>query len=134
MLAAGCARQPPPPPTNTATTGEVERIVRQALVLDAARDPAADSLYAPEAVVVANARVRLGAPRYAGIGATGRVTIAAATVTLHGSFAWAMVDYRWINTAQRLAEAGRATVILEERLGRWRVVHANSSQLLPWDR
>lgn len=117
-----------------ATTGEVEALVRRAVALDAARDTAADALYAPEALVVANARVRFAAPRFAGIGYGGRVTVAAASVTLHGRFAWAMLDYRWINAEQRQAEAGRATFVLEERAGAWSIIHAHSSQLLPWDR
>jgi hypothetical protein len=133
VLAAACARPRATIPAASGTTGQVEDIVRLALTLDAARDRAADSLYAPEAIVVANARVRLSPPRFAVMGSAGRVTIAAATVTLHGTFAWAMVDYRWINPTQRQADAGRATFVLEERLGRWRIIHAHSSQLLPWD-
>jgi ketosteroid isomerase-like protein len=45
-----------------------------------------------------------------------------------------MVDYRWLNVETRQAEAGRATLVLEQRPGAWRIVHAHSSQLLPWDR
>lgn len=126
----------PPSPSAVGTSGEVQALVRQALTLDAAADRAADSLYAPDAVVIANARARLAAPRFAGIGYGGRVTVLAATVTVAGRFAWVMVDYRWINAQQRLAEAGRATFVCEQREGGagWRIVHAHSSQLLPWDR
>jgi len=91
-------------------------------------------LYAQEALVVANARVRSAAPRFAGVGYGGRVTVAAANVTLAGRFAWAMVDYRWVNPAQNQAEAGRATFICEEKPGGWRIIHAHSSQVLPWER
>jgi hypothetical protein len=122
------------PFTAVATTSDVDRIVRQALLFDAARDAGADSLYAPDAIVIANARVRLGHPRYAGVGYGGRVTVAAATVTLHGEFAWAMLDYRWINIEQRQAEVGRATFALARRPSGWKIIHAHSSQLLPWDR
>ena len=122
------------PASATTTSSAVQAIVRDALTLDAARDARADSLYAPDAIVVANARVRLGSPRFAGVGYGGRVTVATAAVTLHGTFAWAMVDYRWFNAEQRQAEAGRATFVLENRPGGWRIVHAHSSQLLPWDR
>ena len=83
-------------------------MARQALLLDAKGDRAADTLYAPEALVVANARVRLATPRFAGIGYGGRVTVAAAQVTLEGRFAWVLVDYRWINSERNQAEAGRA--------------------------
>jgi ketosteroid isomerase-like protein len=86
------------------------------------------------ALVVANGRVRLGAPRFAGIGYGGRVTVAAASVTLEGRFAWVVVDYRWLNAQRGQAEAGRATFICEQKSGGWRIVHVHSSQLLPWDR
>jgi hypothetical protein len=86
---------------------------------------AADTLYAPDAVVVANARVRLAAPRLAGVGPSGQVTVLAATVTLEGRFAWVLLDYRWINAQQRQAEAGRATFVLQRRERGWK---------LPWDR
>lgn len=116
------------------TTGQVEELVRQAFALDAAGDRGADTLYAPEALIVANARLRLGAPRFAGVGLGGRVTVAAATVTLQGRLAWVMVDYRWINAERRLAEVGRATFICEEKAGGWKIVHVHSSQPLPWER
>ena len=86
---------------------------------------AADTLYAPDVVVVANARVRLAAPRLAGVGPSGQVTVLAATVTLEGRFAWVLLDYRWINAQQRQAEAGRATFVLQRRERGWK---------LPWDR
>src|SRR3989442_9816942 len=41
------------------TPDMVQEMARQALLLDAKGDRAADTLYAPEALVVANARVRL---------------------------------------------------------------------------
>jgi len=83
---------------------------------------------------VANARVRFAAPRFAGVGHGGRITVAAATVTLEGRFAWVMVDYRWTSSQQNVAEAGRATFICEEKPKGWKIVHVHSSQLLPWDR
>jgi ketosteroid isomerase-like protein len=117
-----------------ATPDEIEALARLAVRLDAAGDRAADTLYTPDAVVVGNARIRLAAPRFAGISYGGQVTIAAATVTLEGRFAWVMMDYRWINPQQRLAEAGRATFVCERRERGWKIVHVHSSQLLPWDR
>src|SRR2546430_13441400 len=53
---------------------QMQAIARQALALDAAGDRAADTLYAPDALVVANARVRFAAPRFAGVGHGGRIT------------------------------------------------------------
>lgn len=132
----GCvSRKPsrPAPRTALGIPDRIDAIVRQALALDATADRAADTLYAPDALVVANARVRLAPPRFAGIGYGGRVTVAAVTVTLEGRFAWVLVDYRWYNLAQNQAEAGRASFICSQTAGGWRIVHAHSSQLLPWD-
>jgi len=117
-----------------ATPDAIETMARLAIGLDAKSDPKGDSLYAPDAVVVANARVRLAAPRLAGVGAGGQVTVLGATVTLEGRFAWVLLDYRWTNVQQRLAEAGRATLVFEQRERGWKIVHLHSSQLLPWDR
>jgi len=116
--------------------GDVQALVRLALTLDAAADRAADTLYAADAIVVANARARLAAPRFAGVSLGGQVTVAAATATVEGRFAWAMVDYRWVDAARRLAEAGRATFVCEYQGGErgWKIVHVHSSQLLPWER
>ena len=112
----------------------VEGMAREALILDASGAHAADTLYASEALVIANARARLAAPRFAGIGYGGRVTVAAASATLEGRFAWVVVDYRWVNSQANQAEAGRATFLCEQRPGGWKIVHVHSSQVLPWDR
>ena len=116
-------------------TDEVQSMVELALTLDAAGDAHADTLYAPDALVIENARVRLAAPRYAGISVgSGRVTTTVASATVEGRMAWVLVDYRWTNAAARRAEAGRATIILEKQSnGRWKIVHAHSSQPLPWE-
>lgn len=139
LLLAACttSRQRLPsvaPQTARATPQRIEEMVRHAIQLDAAADRAADTLYAPGSLVVANARVRFAAPRFAGVGYGGKVTIAAATVTLEGRFAWVIMDYRWFNLERNQAEAGRATCVLEEQPRGWRIVHAHSSQVLPWDR
>ena len=114
---------------------DVEAVVRLALALDAAGDARADTLYASDALVIGNARVRLTAPRFAGIvsGNRGRVTVTAANATVEGRIAWVLVDYRWVNPAERRAEVGRATVICERRESGWKIVHAHSSQPLPWE-
>jgi len=121
-------------PAARGSPNRVEALVRQAITADAAGDRAADTLYTPDAVVVANARARLRTPRFAGIGAGGHVAVAAASVMMQGHFAWATIDYRWVNSTQNQAEVGRATFICEEKREGWRIIHAHSSQLLPWDR
>jgi hypothetical protein len=135
LVAACASRIVMPRATDVAATpGEVQVLTRLAVNLDAAGERGADTLYAPDAVVIANARARLAAPRLAGISSGGRVTVTATTETLEGRFAWVLVDYRWVNAEQRLAEAGRATFLFERRERGWKIVHVHSSQLLPWDR
>ena len=112
------------------TPDMVQEMARQAVLLDAKGDRAADTLYAPEALIVANTRMRLGTPRFAGVGLGGRATVAAAAVTLEGRFAWVLVDYRWLNSERNQAEAGRATFVCEQKPKGWRIVHVHSSQLL----
>jgi ketosteroid isomerase-like protein len=118
-----------------AGTDDAQNVVRAALTLDAAGDRKADSLYTQDAVVVGNARIRLAAPRFAGIGGagSGRVAVTAANVTVSGGMAWVLVDYQWISSAEQRAEVGRATVICERRGNGWKIVHAHSSQPLPWN-
>jgi hypothetical protein len=138
LVAAACVTRTTTPtratPATRGTPNRVEALVRQAITADAAGDRAADTLYTRDAVVVANARARLAAPRFAGVGVGGRVAVAAASVMLEGHFAWATIDYQWINDAHNQAEVGRATFVCEERPEGWRIIHAHSSQLLPWDR
>ena len=88
-------------------------------------------------MVVGNARLRLAVPRFAGIAPAparnGRVTVSAVSVNLVGASAWVLVDYQWTNVAERRVEAGRATFICERRGATWKIVHAHSSQSLPWE-
>ena len=114
-------------------TDEVQSLVRLAITMDAAGDRHADTLYTADALVVGNARVRLAAPRFAGIASGGRVAITAANATVEGQVAWVLVDYRWANPAERRTEVGRATVICERRGNGWKIVHVHSSQPLPWE-
>ena len=119
---------------STAGTNEVQALVKLALTLDAAGDRNGDTLYTADAGVVSNARLRLAAPRFAGITpGAGRVTISAANATIEGRLAWVLVDYQWVNPAERRAEVGRATFICERRGESWKIVHAHSSQPLPWE-
>ena len=116
-----------------ATSDAVGDVVRAARRADAMGDPSADTLYAPGALVVANARVRLRPPRIAGVGYGGRITIASVSATMEGRFAWVLLDYRWVNVEANNTATGRATVVCQLVEGRWRIVHLHSSQPLPWD-
>ena len=115
------------------TSDAVEEVVRTALRADAAGDPSADTLYAPGALVIANARVRLRTPRLAGVGYGGRISIASVSATMEGRFAWVLLDYRWVNVQANNTATGRATVVCQLVEGRWRIVHLHSSQPLPWE-
>jgi hypothetical protein len=116
------------------TTVEIQAVIQAALRLDAAGDRAADTLYASEAVVVANARQRFAAPRFAGVSYGGRIAIGSASVTVEGRWAWAAIDYRWIGSQAGQIEVGRATLVAVKRDRGWRLVHVHSSLQLPWDR
>lgn len=116
------------------TATAMEGVVRAALLADASGDPAADTLYAPGATVVANGRERIRLPRLAGVGYGGRITVTAAAATMEGRYGWATLDYRWINVDANNVAAGRATVVCRLVEGRWKIVHLHSSQPLPWDR
>src|SRR5204862_6476968 len=77
------------------TPDMVQEMARQAVLLDAKGDRAADTLYAPDALVVANARVRLGTPRFSGVGLGGRASVAAAAVPRDCRLEALLVVDRW---------------------------------------
>lgn len=120
--------------TVAGTTVQVDAVIRAALQLDAGSNRAADTLYASDAVVIANARMRFAHPRFAGISYGGRITLGSSSVTVEGRWAWAVVDYRWIGSQPNQIETGRVTVVCRNDRTGWRIVHAHSSQMLPWDR
>jgi hypothetical protein len=137
LLMAGCGprtRSPQPTLSGPSTSADVDAVVRRALQADAAGDTTADTLYAPDALVIANARLRLRAPRLAGVAYGGRLSIAAASTTMAGRFAWVLVDYRWFNLETNQAAGGRATVVCALGERGWKIVHLHSSQPLPWER
>src|SRR5258705_8446721 len=121
-LGAACvSRTVTPHGIDAATTPDaIEAVARLAVSLDANADRGADTLYTPDAVVVANARARLAAPRLAGVATSGQVTVTAATVTLQGRFSWGMLDYRGINAPQSQAEAARAGLVVGHRERAWK--------------
>lgn len=137
LLLAGCGprmRTVEPGLAGAGTSADIDALVRGALLADAAGDATADTLYTPDALVIVNARVRLSAPRLAGVGSGGRITVATTSTTLEGRFAWVLVDYRWFNLGTAQVTGGRATVVCALRERGWKIVHLHSSQPLPWDR
>ena len=122
-------------PANTPpqyTPGVVEEPITALLVaaLDADRQFAtADSLWDPEATVVANGSSRYAPPRFAGIDAGGEVAITSSRLEVRQSLVWVYFDYRWISVKEGIAREGKATVLLSPRAegAGWRIIHLHSS-------
>lgn len=125
-----CGRPPLPPPEPPAPAPADDRIslvFTAALEADARLEPA-DSLYEPDALIVANGVNRYAPPRYAGLGPAGAVGIASSRVEVRSGLAWAQIEYRWMSPAAGLAREGRATfVLVQNEQGAWRIRHAHSS-------
>lgn len=90
-----------------------------------------DSIFAPEADVIADGRRRNTAPRFAGIESGGQVVVGSTRVDQAGAFAWALVEYRWVAPGQDLIREGRATLVFVTASGgrSWRIVAAHSSEV-----
>jgi hypothetical protein len=91
-----------------------------------------DSLWDPEATVVANGTPRYAPPRFAGIEAGGEVAITSSRLEVRQSLVWVYFDYRWISVKEGRARDGKATVLLTPRAdgGGWRIIHSHSSTTL----
>jgi len=107
--------------------------VRAALNLDAAGIPA-DTLYLPDATVVRDGAERSGGRRFAGVGEGGHIRVSSMMGDVNRPFAWAYVTYRWLSGDGAFIEDARASIILSEVGGTWRIRHVHSSLMLPWQR
>jgi hypothetical protein len=106
----------------------VSAVLTAALNADS-RAEAADSLWDRDATVVANGALRLGPPRFAGIGTGGEVAITSSRLEVRQTLVWVYLEYRWLSLKDGAARDGKATVLLTPRsegVG-WRIVHAHSS-------
>ena len=131
LLGCGGSTPPAPPPAPVASDDRVSEIIAAALEADARMDPA-DSLYTPEAVIVADGWDRGTLPRYAGVGQGGAVAVTASRLEVRGSVAWAQVEYRWVATREGIAREGQVTfVMVPDARGAWRIRHAHSSTARP---
>ena len=103
-------------------------VLAAALAADARHEPA-DSLWDRNATVIANGELRGGAPRFAGIAASGEVAITSSRLEVRQSLVWVYLEYRWLSLKDGAARDGKATVLLTPRTdgGGWRIVHAHSS-------
>ncbi len=105
----------------------LSELVAEVLQADA-REERLDSLYAADALIVADGEVRHGVPRYAGISGRGSVAVTATRLEVRSGFAWAQAEYRWISAAGDSAREGRVTLVLSpNEKGAWRIRHAHSS-------
>ena len=131
LLAVGCGHPPAAPPP-VLSPGVVEEPVTAVITaaLDADRRMAtADSLWDPDATVVANGELRYAPPRFAGIEPGGDVAITSSRLEVRQSLVWVYLEYRWLSVKDGLARDGKATVLLTPRSGAtgWKIVHLHSS-------
>jgi ketosteroid isomerase-like protein len=129
-LVAACGGSPTvaiPAQVAVAPDDRLTEIVAEALQADARLEPF-DSMYTPDAMVVADGEVRYGPPRFAGISGPGSVAVTATRLEVRGPMAWAQAEYRWVAAARDSAREGRVTFILvPNEKGAWRIRHAHSS-------
>jgi hypothetical protein len=132
VLTAACASSRIPetrPLVGTGGEAEISQMLEAALEADA-RGDAADSLYAPYAVVIADGRVRRTRPRFAGVGGEeGEVAITNTRVQARTGAAWGDVEYRWVAARSNSIRVGRASYVLTPAGERqsWWIVQLHSS-------
>lgn len=130
ILLAACGGQATvsiPPSTTVVPDDRLAEVVSEVLQADARLEPL-DSLYAPDALVIADGEVRYGIPRFAGIGGRGSVAVTATRLEVRGTMAWVQAEYRWVAAAGDSAREARVTLILTpNEKGAWRIRHAHSS-------
>lgn len=133
VMVAGCGGQAavPPGPPPVYSPGVVEEPITSVLLaaLDADRRfLTVDSLWDPDASVVADGSARYAPPRFAGIEAGGEVAITASRLELRQSLVWVSFDYRWISIRDGVAREAKATALLTPREpGGWKIVHLHTS-------
>lgn len=133
LLACGQAAPPtraaaPPLPAEPPAADLLTELAIAALAADARLDPA-DSLFDPDAEVIADGRRRPVPPRFAGVESGGQIVVGSTRVDISGNFAWALLEYRWLIPGQNRIQEGKATLVFA--LGpdgrSWRITHAHSS-------
>lgn len=129
--AAGCAGTQAAPQgifSPAAVEEPITAVLAAALDADR-RMTAADSLWDPEAAVIANGELRYAPPRFAGIEPGGEVAITSSRLEVRQSLVWVYLEYRWLSVKEGVARDGKATVLLTPRSpeGGWRIVHLHSS-------
>ncbi len=131
LLALGCghpATVPPPVLSPEGIEAPVTAVITAALEADS-RMATADSLWDPDATVVANGELRYAPPRFAGVEPGGEVAITSSRLEVRQSLVWVYFEYRWLSVKEGLAREGKATVLLTPKAGGagWKIVHLHSS-------
>ncbi|NOT09482.1 MAG: hypothetical protein HOP28_14925 [Gemmatimonadales bacterium] len=129
LLCAGCGTTVTAVPA--LSPGVVEEPVTAliAAALDADRRLApADSLWDPDAAVVADGALRYAPPRFAAVEPGGDVAITSSRLEVRQSLVWVYLEYRWLSVKDGLARDAKATVLLTPKPGGgWKIVHLHSS-------
>ena len=86
-----------------------------------------DTLFMVGATVVADGRVRVNHPYFAGVSRDGSVTLTGYQAEIASGLAWAIVDYRWVAKDGRRGTFARATLVLEPHGDGWQIKHVHSS-------
>ena len=135
LVVVGCSRPAAVPPGPAPLSpGVVEESITSVLLaaLDADRRfLTVDSLWDPEASVVADGSPRYAPPRFAGIEAGGEVAITGSRLEARQSLVWVAFDYRWISIRDGVAREAKATALLipRDEGGGWRIIHLHSSTI-----
>jgi hypothetical protein len=106
----------------------VTAVLVAALEADSRLQPA-DSLWDPDATVVANGELRYAPPRFAGVEPGGEVAITSSRLEVRQSLIWVFREYRCLSVNVGVARGGRATVLLTPRAegAGWKIIHLHSS-------
>lgn len=131
LVSAACAGTGAAPPASAPRAVELADAIaeRAALALAAdARLERADSLYAGDSEIIADGARRTAPPRFSGIAAAGQVSVGSSRVEVSGSFAWVLMEYRWLSAAEDRAREANVTILFSRQAdGQWRISHAHSS-------
>lgn len=137
LLGACAGHAPAPAPTMPAIPITVEALTADSIahgMVQRAFDGDAkfatpDSLYLPDAEIIANGAPRAEAPRLAGVSADGSIQLGSSRFAVTGNLVWGTIQYRWVplTPTQPMVDGWATIVIARRRTGEWRIAHIHSS-------